>query len=568
MWAGVLTLLDTSPVRYAAAAWAVFAVTVAAAAGTALPWGSQRWWRNPALFAALALLSIVAFRWPLLCDNRELQDPDESQMISSALTLNQDPLYWKSVDGQTRGPMDDWPLLAILRTSGRLDYTGARLVGVVLAWACVMCAWLALRHIFTDQWARLLVLPLLAVHAFSDFWGFVQYGSEHVADALVALASAFLLAAWRPSDPAPNPRRLLVAGLALGAVPFAKLQAVPIAAWVAAFGAWWIVATPRAGRRGLFLASLLGGALAVPLAMLLWIVGSGIWRDFSEGYVWDNIRYAGDRWFSWAQTPAKLMELCEQAPGGRAFLLWAAPAAVLALLAYPFFSRPQRRCAAFALGLTAASAYAAMAPGRMFPHYLQLTFFPAGLLLGIAAGAAIEAARGMAAERPAFRASALAAIIAAFLALGLAPQVVWRALDGQPSQGRFVATRGVLQRTAVADAILRHSRAGERLGIWGWGPKFWVQTGLIQATRDGNTSRQIEEAPKESRYYRERFMSDLIKSRPPVLIDTVGDGNFSYHDRDAAGHETFEDLAKFMRANYRQVGDIEGTRIYVRNDRD
>jgi len=564
MWTGILTWLDASPVRYAAAAWAVFAATAAAAAATAVPWGTRRWWRSPALFAALALLSIAAFRWPLLCDNRELQDPDESQMMSGALTLNHDPLYWRSVDGQTRGPMDDWPLLAMLRLSGRLDYTEARLVSVVLSWACVMCAWLALRHIFTDQWARLLVLPLLAVHAFSDFWAFVQYGSEHVADALVALASAFLLAAWRPAEPTPNPLRLFVAGLALGAVPFAKLQGVPIAAWVAAFGAWHVVMSPGASRRSLNLIPFLGGALVVPLALLFWIARRGIWGDFSAGYIRDNIRYAGDRWFSWAQAPAKLKELCEQAPGGQAFLLGASVAAVLALIAIPFLGRPHRRCVAFALGLSVASAYAAMAPGRMFQHYLQLLFFPAGLLLGITAGAAIEAVRGT----PAIRTAAQSAIIAAFLALGLAPQAIWRSREGQPSPGRFVATGGALQRTAVADAILTHARAGERLGIWGWGPRFWVQTGLLQATRDGNTSRQIEEAPKEGRYYRDRYMSDLMKSRPPVMIDAVGDGNFSYHDRDAEGHETFGALDSFMRANYRQVGDIEGTRIYVRNDRD
>jgi hypothetical protein len=568
MWAAVLTWLDTSPARYGVAAWVVFSLTATTALGAALPWGTRRWWRSPALFAALALLSIAAFRWPLVCDNRELQDPDESQMMAGALTLNHDPLYWKSVDGQTRGPMDDWPLLAALRMSGRLDYTAARLVSVILAWVCVMCAWLALRHIFTDQWARLLVLPLLAVHAFSDSWSFVQYGSEHVTDALVALASAFLLAAWRPTEPAPSPRRLLVTGLALGAVPFAKLQGVPIAAWIAAFAAWQIAATPGASRQPLRLASLLGGALTVPLAMLLWIARRGTWDDFCEGYILDNIRYAGDRWFSWAQTPGKLKELCELAPGAQAFLLWTLVAAALGLIAQPFFGRQHRRCAVFALGLTVASAYAAMAPGRMFQHYLQLIFFPAGLLLGIMAGAAIEAVRRMSPNRAAIRTASQAAIMAAFLALGVAPQVIWRAHEGEPSQGRFVATRGTPQRSAVSDAILSHARAGERLGIWGWAPKFWVQTGLIQATRDGNTSRQIEEYPKESHYYRERFMSDLVKSRPPVLIDAVGEGNFAYHDRDAAGHETFGDLSSYMSENYRQVGDIEGTRIYVRNDRE
>jgi len=567
MLAELLTWLDATPLRFAAAAWAVFAAAVAAAAAPGLSRGPRRWWRHPALFAALALLSIAAFRWPELCDNRELQDPDESQMMSGALTLNQDPLYWKSVDGQTRGPLDDWPLLAALRLAGRLDYTEARLVGVVLAWVCVMCAWAALRHCFTDAWARLLVLPLLAVHAFADSWSFVQYGSEHVADALVALASALLLAAWRGQEPGPRPLRLLLAGLALGAIGFAKLQCVPIAAWIAAFGACRIAGAAGA-RRALHLAGFLGGALIVPSAMLLWVAGGGIWRDFYAGYIVDNIRYAGARWFPWSLAPAKFRELCAMAPGIEPYLLGALLAAALALLALRRSDRPGRSAAVYALGLTAVSAYAAMAPGRMFPHYLQLILFPVGLLFGIAVGAAAESVQRLTARGPAFQAFAQAGILGASLALGLGPQVLWRARETQPSLGRFAATGGRLERTAVAREILRHAHAGERLGIWGWGPKFWVETGLVQATRDGNTSRQIEEFPRGDHYYRDRYMSDLVRSRPPVVIDVVGEGNFSYHDRSDAGHETFGDLSRYLRANYRQIADTEGTRIYVRDDRD
>lgn len=379
MLAAALTWLDASPTRFEAAAWSVSAATAACAAGAALPWGTGRWWRNPAIFAALALFSILAFRWPMLCDNREPENPDESQMMSAAMTLRADPLYWKSVDGQTRGPMDDWALLAVLRTTGNLDYTDARLVGVLLDWTCVVCAWMALRRIFTDGWARLLVLPLLALYAFSDSWSFVQYGTENVADALIALASALVLTAWFPPGQAPSARRLFIAGLALGAVSFAKLQGVPIAAWVAVFAAWQILATGKSGCRMRALAAFLAGGLAVPSAMLLWIASSGIWGDFYGSYIQDNIRYAGARWFSWAQTPAKFWELCGYIECSKPFLLWAIATAGFALLAIPLFSRPHRRPAAFCLGLVVASAYAVMAPGRMFQHYLQFFFFPAGV---------------------------------------------------------------------------------------------------------------------------------------------------------------------------------------------
>src|ERR1022692_3146363 len=121
MWAGILTWLDASPARFETAAWAVFAMAAAAAAAAAIPPGVRRWWRSPAIFAGLSLLSILAFRWPVLCDNRELVDPDESQMMSAAMTLDRSEERRVGEEGRSRGPMDDWPLLALLRLTGRVD---------------------------------------------------------------------------------------------------------------------------------------------------------------------------------------------------------------------------------------------------------------------------------------------------------------------------------------------------------------------------------------------------------------------------------------------------------------
>ncbi len=562
MFSGILIWLDATPARLSLAAWAVFALTAAAA----LPRGVPRRLRHPALFAALAMISILAFRWPVVCDNREVSDPDESQMISGALTLRHDPLYWRSVDGQTRGPLDDWPLLGLLRATGRLDYIGARLTGAVLAWMCVMGAWLALRHLFGDPQARVLVLPLLAVHAFANFWNFIQYGSEHVPDALVAVASMLMLTAWNPSGRDARLSRLFAAGLLLGALPFAKLQAAPIAAWMIACGAWQLV-VPGEGSPGIRLRRLAGfvaGILAFPFGLLLWVVSSGIWGDFYRSYIVDNIRYAAGRGFPWAQTPAKFLALCHAAPGVPPFLAGVMLFSLLAMAALPLLGRWHRRCILFALGLALASVYSAMAPGRMFQHYLQLVFFPSGLLAATLAGALGAAAQEGSAI--ALRRRVLVAVYAAYLACGLLPQAAWRAQQVQACQGSFSQTGGRLRQTEVDRVISKYAREGDCLGIWGWAPRYWVETQTAQATRDGNTNRQIEDSTARE-YYRERYIADLLRSRPSVIVDAVGPGSFGYNDRASAGHEGFGALAVFMGAHYSLVCDTKGARIYVRNDR-
>jgi hypothetical protein len=153
-----------------------------------------------------------------------------------------------------------------------------------------------------------------------------------------------------------------------------------------------------------------------------------------------------------------------------------------------------------------------------------------------------------------------------FLLCGLGPQIWWRIGEPQPFVGFFTANHGALVQSEVSREILHHASPGECLGMWGWMPVFWVETGLFQATRDGQTSRQIEPHPRRD-YYRARFLQDLVRSRPPVFVDAVGPGNFVYQDRAQDAHETFPELRAYIADNYHLVGDIEGSRIYVRNDR-
>jgi hypothetical protein len=207
-----------------------------------------------------------------------------------------------------------------------------------------------------------------------------------------------------------------------------------------------------------------------------------------------------------------------------------------------------------------------MAPGRPYQHYLQVMIFPAGLAAGMLAGAVAEAVLARPGSSPRARRVCRASIIAAVLAGGLAPQIRWRIHEYQANLGSFAAQRGVLQRGAVAKEILKHAKPGELLGIWGWWPALWVETGMVQATRDGNDYRQLVYSALQP-YYRARYMADLTRSRPPVLVDAAGDGNFMFASRADDGHERFAELDAYLRANYRLVADVERMRIYVRNDR-
>ena len=68
-------------------------------------------------------------------------------------------------------------------------------------------------------------------------------------------------------------------------------------------------------------------------------------------------------------------------------------------------------------------------------------------------------------------------------------------------------------------------------------------------------------------YFRARYLRDLSRTRPPVFVDAVGVGNFVYENRAKSAHETFPELRDYIGDNYHLVQDVEGSRVYVRNDR-
>jgi hypothetical protein len=581
----LLRWLDASPSHYWSVAWTAFGcVLVLALLGVFFP-RERALWQHPVLFSAAMLVVLLAFRWPVIFDNRQYPDPDESQLIAGASTMRHDPVFWRSVDGSTHGPVDEWPLLGALFVRGSLDFTAARTVTVLLAWIELVSAWLIFRHLYKASIGGLLVLPLLAAHAFTHAWSFVAYCSEHVPDALLAMACWSLLTAWRQSGVGPpNLARLFTAGVLLGAVPFAKLQGLPIAA-VAVAGAMLFTFFDDSSnwhQRWRALGAIFGGVVTVPAIILGMVLACGLWADFLYSYILDNIRFgggqftprtfihldsitfAGSREFTWAEAPRMVIELGGSIFGFNEFFLWVVAFGACGLLLFPWFSGWHRRCAILSAAVLLVAVLAAMAPGRTFIHYLQLAIFPAGLFGGLIAGAALNTRREgfiSAIPIPVLR----GVVIVAFLSCGLVPQIWWRAREPNPFIGRFTATQGALAQSEVSREILRHASPGERLGMWGWMPLFWVETGLIQATRDGNFQRQMD--PYRYRdYFRARFLHDLSRTGPPVFVDTVGAGSY-FENRAKSAHEVFPELRDYIAENYHLVQDLEGKRIYVRNDR-
>jgi hypothetical protein len=505
--------------------------------------------RHDRVFAFLLLAVLLAWRWPFLLAAGEY-NPDESQLIAGAMTLRGDLVPWRSLDGSTSGPLNFYALLPISAAGLPLDYFTARLTGLLLVWGALLACYRLFRTRFEAPVAQVSVVPALAFFCTVVDWDFIQYSTEHLSLFLTALGAGCVL---RKNVPGREAARWHLAGcFAAGLLPWCKLQSAPIGAAIFAISIANLLAdtSSTAGRKVAEFGERLAAALVPSVAIIAVVLATGQFHDFFVSYLRQNIAYVG-----------------EGAPLGASILgLWRTS---MTTLHFPFFfvmtlagaiagsafawrSRPSRGLVLASALLVAAAIFAVLAPRRALVHYLLLSIIPLTIWLG--------AALGECGTILSTRSRRWLGIVV--FAVGGVFQFLLRTHQPDPGVfGTFLADWRV-PRSPLADIIRTSAPPGARLAIWGWIPGLFVQSGLPQGTRDGNSAAAIM-ASAQRDYYRQRFLADLRRNRPAFFVDAVGPGAPFFTDRAQLGHESFPELANYVRETYRLVLDARYARLYV-----
>ena len=111
------------------------------------------------------------------------------------------------------------------------------------------------------------------------------------------------------------------------------------------------------------------------------------------------------------------------------------------------------------------------------------------------------------------------------------------------------------------DYINQRQKPGDTLAMWGWEPRLFVETGMVQGTREAASPYQLSAWPLQS-FYIDRYRRDLLTRRPAWFVDAVGPGAFVYEDRAASGHETIAPIREVVARDYELVADLNSKRIY------
>ncbi len=550
-----LAWLDISPPRYWFLAWTAFAVV----AGLALTAPAERrpvCWGHSVLFAFAVFAALAAFRWPAWLAPGEL-NPDESQLIAGALTLAKYPVYWEFVDGTTHGPLCELPIVAASWLGAPFDYTTVRILAALMQAGALLGVWGTLRQLTTERNARLAVLPGLAFWAFVSWHDFAHYSTELPGILLLSVATWSLTAALRAT---PGRRRhwlLYLGGLALGAVPFTKLQLIPPAAAVATFaaGLLWFVDRPTLRSWWRSLISLVLGGVTTSILVSGYLLAHGLVGEFWHACVLSNLAYTGMGHHPRLEMPSWFFHFATTSFAFAWFLVGTLGFALLYARAAPT-RPPALRLGALVSWINLGVAYlAVLSPSREVAHYLHILVVPATLLAGFILAGALEEAPAPAdrGHRP------WSGPILAFFLIAVGPQVFDRAF----TYHEFINPIPTHRRpySALGQYLRQHAQPNDTLAMWGWEPALYVETGLPQGTRESHTSFQLTTWPLQQ-YYIDRFLADLKQRRPAWFVDAVGPNAFVYENRDAFAHEKFAAVADHIKQHYEFVAEYDNKRLF------
>jgi len=197
------------------------------------------------------------------------------------MRYGQDLTPWRSVEGESNGPLDSWFLLAAHDLGMPFSYPTLHLLAALCLVGILLATHSAARRLAGDAAA----LVGLAAGAWWLAWAPVQefehYSSELVPCLLLSCSlSAVIRARQTPSGA--DWRLGLLGGALLGLAPWGKLQAAPLAL---ALGVWAVgdglfEKSAPAPVRWRYAAALAAGAILPGVLLLTWVVRAGAGEEF------------------------------------------------------------------------------------------------------------------------------------------------------------------------------------------------------------------------------------------------------------------------------------------------
>ena len=496
-----------------------------------------------------------------------IQNPDEALWVIDAKTLLHDPRIFVSVDTSTGGPLVPMALLILKIFGLPIDQGSLKIMsGAIMAFGASFL-FLAGSRIMTSSLARLTVLPLVVLVSFMKDNDMISYNSEHPVIFLLCL-SLFFLARLCTSGPVNYKVNLFLLGFSLGFVPFAKLQGAPIALFIGLVGCYVLITRGMMKR----LALLILGALSPAIIFFI-----ALWSYDGLKYYWishilQNLIYADQIPIDGNVFNYKMNLLFRilSIPKELSFFLYYSLTAIVSLsfliLCIPGKLVPAHRSAIiFSILFALSSVYIIVAPNRDYAHYglfsiLPLTILPATLLSCVRGKV-----KNLTDGTGFFSSPILTSFLPVLVLLCTSFYYFMVNFTYRPYYLDYAIERyqGYAPQGSAGAVLNYYYVPKTKLAVWGYEPQLFEGTDFLLGTRYGvAVFAMVAESLRE--YYYSTYLADMKKNRPKLFVYPYARSEYSFKDDNFEDHA---EIKKYVNENYTMSGEIDGYRIYVRNDK-
>jgi hypothetical protein len=507
--------------------------------------------RNDLFFIVVSLLVLFVSVIPIAVDN-VFYNPDEALLISNASKFARDPMTWRSADGRSSGPLNSMVLMWPYVLGEQVSLFTARITGTFLMAAAWYLTFLSLKTSVSIM--RIAVGGLLIIFfAGTRYYDYVHFETEYLSVFLLVAASYIVLKIGGDADRFKF--LLYLEGIIIGCIPFAKLQAAPIAVLIAAIQIALVALTVVSLRDRLYPISSIVAGVLTPFALILGpLACAGDFKDFWISYIVWAFAYLRP-----LITFSSYLSLLSDDRYFLGYLLSTLLISIVGLMCAATRLSRYRPRDVIRIGVTmviaALSVYVGVR-GLGLAHYLLFLIFPLAWLAGAAWPFDIQ-------ER---KARCLVGGLAASAIVTMFATVLFRHPTADVSLN--LTANGTEGAFTSGNLLSWVPLSNETLFIWGWNPAWYVYSNFRPATRDAETLNQLTEGPLQA-YYRSRLLSDFRASRPSVVIDAAAPGSFHFDDV-RLGLKSFPDLESKVAADYKLISSpINGEkcpRTYLSSD--
>lgn len=484
----------------------------------------------------IAGLMLLSMRIPVIQFNNQL-NVDESQMVSNLRLFKIDPIYWKSIDGGTIGPLAYYIALGATYFFDPIDFTSLRCLGFFcLVFNLVLFYKIALKT--TEAFAaKLSTFLLLCFFTFLTHPDFLHYSSEQLPVLLINISLYLQLVTW--GEASTKKGVLFFIGFLLAMIPFVKIQAIPICGIIGLFQLIHFYRNWRSHGRANFI-FFCSGIISYFILFIAIAAHFQVLNDWWTYYIEDNIIYTGTN-----KTPYglfKIIKLLGKSFDFFALFLVGCSAFLLAKLLNRKGSTPFYFYLFVLLFLS--GLFAAVITRNNFPHYLYLIVFPIGLIFAYSVHSIPESQR---------RFSYMPLIITLIWIVGK------ESLGDQFSNHLAHMKRDKNLAMSPVGTYLQHiAKPGDRMSVWGWQGSLYIEANILQASSENQTIHCMQPSELKDEHI-QRYLRNLESNKARIIVDASQDDPLFL-----TSIEKVPEVNRYIQRNYSLDTTIARNRIFIR----